>query len=72
MGYVMKGVNIVEEIHLHNFRSLKDTGLQKLAPITLLIGENSSCKSSFLRVFPLIKKSINKRTSGPIFMVGHY
>ncbi len=66
----MKGVNIVEEIQLHNFRSLKDTGLQKLAPITLLIGENSSGKSSFLRVFPLIKQSINKRTSGPILWSG--
>ncbi len=66
----MKGAKILKEIQLNNFRSLKDTGLQTLSPITLLVGENSSGKSSFLRAFPLLKQSINKRTSGPILWSG--
>lgn len=66
----MKGARIVREIQIQNFRSLKDTSLQKLSPITLLVGENSSGKSTFLRAFPLIKQSINKRTSGPILWAG--
>lgn len=66
----MKGDYIVKEIQIQNFRSLKDTGLQELSPITLLIGENSSGKSTFLRSFPLIKQSISKRTAGPILWAG--
>jgi hypothetical protein len=66
----MKGEYIMQEIQIKNFRSLKDTGLQKLSPITLLVGENSSGKSSFLRSFPLIKQSISKRTAGPILWAG--
>lgn len=66
----MKGARVVKEIQIRNFRSLKDTGLQTLSPITLLVGENSSGKSTFLRAFPLLKQSINKRTSGPILWAG--
>ena len=66
----MKGENIVKEIQIKNFRSLKDTGMQTLSPITLLVGENSSGKSTFLRAFPLLKQSISKRTSGPILWAG--
>ena len=66
----MKGGRIVKEIQVRNFRSLKDTGLQKLSPITLLVGENSSGKSTFLRAFPLLKQSLAKRTSGPILWAG--
>ena len=60
----------MKDIQIKNFRSLKDTGLQKLSPITILVGENSSGKSTFLRAFPLIKQSISKRTSGPILWAG--
>lgn len=66
----MKGDSVVKEIQIKNFRSLKDTGMQTLSPITLLVGENSSGKSTFLRAFPLLKQSISKRTSGPILWAG--
>lgn len=66
----MKGADVLKEIQLKNFRSLKDTKLQKLSPITVLVGENSSGKSSFLRMFPLLKQSISKRTSGPVLWSG--
>lgn len=66
----MKGENNVKEIQIKNFRSLKDTGVQTLSPITLLVGENSSGKSTFLRAFPLLKQSISKKTSGPILWAG--
>lgn len=66
----MKEAQILKEVQLENFRSLKDTGLQNLSAITLLVGENSSGKSSFLRAFPLLKQSISKRTSGPILWSG--
>ena len=66
----MKGECLVKEIQMKNFRSLKDTEMQPLSPITILVGENSSGKSTFLRAFPLLKQSISKRTSGPILWAG--
>lgn len=66
----MRGACKLDKIQLQNIRSLKDTGVVSLSPITLLVGVNSSGKSTFLRTFPLIKQSICKRTDGPILWAG--
>lgn len=66
----MRGVCTLDKICIKNVRSLKDTGLVSLSPITLLLGENSSGKSTFLRAFPLLKQSISKRTDGPLLWAG--
>lgn len=63
-------MTIVQSIHIQNIRSLKDTGDIRLTPITLLVGGNSSGKSTFLRTFPLLKQSIRKRTDGPLLWAG--
>lgn len=49
-----------------NLRSLTDTGLLRLKPITLLVGKNSSGKSSYLRAFPLFRQSLETPRSSPI------
>lgn len=66
----MKGRCVLEQIQIKNIRSLKDTGLITLRPINVLVGNNSSGKSTFLRTFPLIKQSISKYTDGPILWAG--
>lgn len=66
----MKGDCALKSIRIQNVRCLKDTGDVPLAPITLLVGENSAGKSTFLRTFPLFKQSIRKRTDGPILWAG--
>ena len=66
----MEGDHNLEKIQIKNVRSLGDTGVVPLSPITLLVGENSSGKSTFLRTFPLIKQSISKRTDGPLLWAG--
>ena len=66
----MKGACALKSIQIQNVRCLKDTGNVSLAPITLLVGENSAGKSTFLRTFPLFKQSIRKRTDGPILWAG--
>lgn len=71
-GEIMKGMCLLNEIGIKNVRSLKNTEMQKLSPITILVGENSSGKSTFLRTFPLIKQSLLKRTSGPILWAGDF
>lgn len=60
----------MKKIRIQNVRSLQDTGMVPMAEIILLVGENSSGKSTFLRLFPLIRQSISKRTDGPLLWAG--
>ncbi|MDX2354888.1 AAA family ATPase [Stutzerimonas xanthomarina] len=60
----------MDSIRLKSFRSLKDTGPIELKPITFLLGQNSSGKSTFLRSFALLKQSINVRAREPFLWVG--
>lgn len=62
----------MKSIEIKNMRCLKDTGIIELPPITILVGENSSGKSTFLRSFPLLKQSFCKRKNGPILWTGDY
>ncbi|ADV66140.1 AAA family ATPase [Deinococcus maricopensis] len=62
----------MRSIRLKNLRSLKDTGTIEIKPITLLLGENSSGKSTFLRVFPMLKQSTEAKTKGPLLWYGRY
>lgn len=58
----------MESIRIKNFRSFKDTESISIKPITILVGKNSSGKSSFLRTFPLFKQTFEERTSAPILL----
>lgn len=60
----------MDSIRIQRLRCLSDTGYIDIKPITVLVGQNSSGKSSFLRVFPLLKQSIESRTIGPILWNG--
>lgn len=55
---------------LKNMRRLKKVDPIEILPITVLVGRNSSGKSTFLRTFPLIRQSIMTRTSSPILWYG--
>lgn len=60
------------QIKIKNFRSFKDMEYIDIKPITILIGRNSSGKSSFLRTFPMLKQSFEERTRSPILLYGNY
>lgn len=62
----------MDSIRIKNLRSLKDTDLVALKPINVLVGMNSSGKSTFLRTFPLLRQSIERRTRGPLLWNGDY
>lgn len=51
-------------LRLKNYRCFDDTGDINLKPLTLLVGANSSGKSSFLKFFPLIKQSVGIKKKG--------
>jgi len=60
----------MDSIRVERLRCLGDTGDIQLKPITVLLGQNSSGKSSFLRILPLLKQSLESRTTGPILWSG--
>lgn len=59
-------------IGVQNLRSLHDVSGIEIRPITVLLGKNSAGKSTFLRMFPLLKQSIEVKTSEPILWYGDY
>jgi predicted ATPase len=56
----------MDAIGIENLRCLSNTGLIKLKPLTVLVGQNNSGKSTFLRALPLLRQSVESRTMGPI------
>ncbi|WP_122556042.1 AAA family ATPase [Pseudomonas viridiflava] len=60
----------MKTIRLENFRSLGDTDNIEIKPITLLLGQNSSGKSTFLRSFALLKQGVSVRAREPFLWVG--
>lgn len=54
----------METLRLKNYRKFDDTGDIAIKPLTLLIGANSSGKSSFLKFFPLIKQTVRRHPNG--------
>lgn len=66
---------MVEAIRLRNLRSFPnepDIDYIELKPITVLVGKNSSGKSSFIRTLPLLRQSVEAKTTGPILWYGSY
>jgi hypothetical protein len=53
-----------------NLRRLKFVPPIELKPITILVGRNSSGKSTFLRTLPLLRQSLMTRTSSPVLWYG--
>jgi predicted ATPase len=55
-------------LRLENFRLFKDSGWFKLAPLTCLVGRNSSGKSSVLSAILLLKQSLERGAMGSALM----
>lgn len=62
----------MRSLRLKQFRSFIDTGRYDLKPITLLVGANSSGKSSYLRFFPLLRQTAETPTRSPLLWFGRY
>ncbi|TCN27600.1 hypothetical protein [Sinorhizobium americanum] len=55
-----------------NLRRLVSTPQVEIRPITILLGRNSVGKSTFLRSFPLLRQSVETKSSAPILWYGDY
>lgn len=60
----------MDKIRIQNLRALKDTQEVELKPLTLLVGANSTGKSTFLRTFPLLRQGMLVNKQGPILWYG--
>ena len=56
----------MDSIRIKNLRSIVDSGEIQLSRINILLGRNSSGKSSLLRLFPLLKETSRHDLRGPI------
>ena len=56
------------KLRLENFRLFQDSGWFKLAPLTCLVGRNSSGKSSVLSAILLLKQSVERDAMGSALM----
>lgn len=56
----------MESIRIKNFRSILDSKDIYLNNINVILGKNSSGKSSFLRLFPMFKQTVRHELRGPI------
>lgn len=61
----------MDTLRLQNYRCFTDTGDIPLKKVNLLVGANSTGKSSFLKFFPLLKQSINIGLNGVFRWLGN-
>lgn len=61
---------MIKSIGVDNFRSLCNINDIEIKPMTVLLGKNSCGKSSFLRIFPLLKQSVTSKTRGAVSLFG--
>ena len=57
---------MLKSIGIKRLRSLWDTDLIKIAPLTILVGKNSCGKSTWLRSFPLLSQTLQTNTNEPV------
>lgn len=62
----------MDALRVKNLRSLDDTGLVPISPVTFLVGKNNSGKSTFLRSLPLLRQSVQADTIGPFLWYGQF
>lgn len=60
----------MKSIRVRNLRSIIDSGEIEINRLNIFLGENSSGKSSILRLFPLLKETVNKELRGPLLWYG--
>lgn len=64
---------MITSLRIQNFKSLEDTGLLPVQPLTFLVGPNSSGKSSVLQCLLMLKQTaISFDITTPLVATGYY
>ncbi|MBS1911947.1 MAG: DUF3696 domain-containing protein [Bacteroidetes bacterium] len=61
---------MIKSLSLRNFKSWKDTGQVRLAPITALFGSNSSGKTSLLQMLLMLKQTVESPDRSQVLNLG--
>lgn len=62
----------MEKLRVQNYKSIVDSGEIEIKPLTVLVGKNSAGKSSFIRLFPLMKQTLEKKVEKSLLWYGDY
>lgn len=62
---------MITDLEVQNLRSFTSQSF-RIAPLTILLGQNSSGKSSITRLFPLFKQSMEQVASAPVLWNSTY
>lgn len=62
---------IIESVSVRNLRSLRDVSSLRLKPINILVGRNSSGKSTYARILPLLKQTVMGNSKEPLLWWGN-
>ena len=62
---------MITELRAENFKSWKDTGALRFAPLTGFFGANSSGKTSILQVLLMLKQTVERppEWNEPLYLV---
>lgn len=60
----------LSHLGVRNLRSLRSVPAIRIAPITVLLGRNSVGKSTFARIFPLLRQSSERKKKSPVLWFG--
>jgi len=63
-------MSVFYSLGVKDLRCLCDTGFIDISPITILVGKNSAGKSTFARIFPLLRQSAEEEKRSPILWFG--
>jgi predicted ATPase len=61
---------MISAFRIRNFRSISDSNDIEIRKINVLVGKNSSGKSTLLRFLPLLRQSVEQPTKGPLLWYG--
>lgn len=61
---------MIRAFRIQNLRSIGDTGRLQIRRINVLVGRNSSGKSTILRFLPLLRQSVEQQTRGVMLWYG--
>lgn len=62
----------MKSLCVKNFRSIENSGEIELKPISIFLGKNSCGKSSFMRLLPLLKQTLESDVNEPLLWYGDY
>jgi len=65
------GTHMIKHLRIRNFKGWKDTGLIKMAPLTVFFGANSSGKSSIGHLLLLLKQTVDNPDRKTIVFPGN-